>query len=166
MGALCQEPGPSPNTYLLCHIRLYLLDTVPVKVICDQWVEFTLKNDLDLHGGMSLHTQGWPSESWLGQRVESLTSQGKQTYVDYGDGGLGPGAGMVCIEKEYRSIPIPPLPFPETRELGIYPFCWGQSGPTHGTTDNSGNSYIAPGEQPRIMPMAFGTMGATEVGVL
>lgn len=125
-----------------------------------------MKNDLDLRGGMSPRTQGWPSESWRGQRAESLRSQGKQACVDYGDGGLGPGAGRVCIEKGHRSIPTLPLPLPETRELGIYPFCWGQSGPTHGTTDNSGNSYIAPGEQPRIVPMAFGTTGATEVGVL
>lgn len=88
-------------------------------------------------------------------KSESGRSQGKQAYVDYSDGGLGSGAGRECTEKGRQSTPPPPLPFPETWELGIYPFCCGQSGCTHRTMEISGNSFIAPGEQPRIVPMAF-----------
>lgn len=151
---------------LLGHICLYLLDIVPVKVICDQWDEFTLKNDLDLHEGLDV-----PAHPGLAQRAlarsqgEGSRFQGKQAYVDYSVGGLGLGAGRASTEKGHWSIPTPPLPFPETWELEIYPFCRGQSGSTHGTTDNSGNSYIAPGEQSRIVPMASWTR-ATEGGAL
>lgn len=56
--------------YLLCHICLYLPDRVPVKVVGDQWDEFTLKNDLDLHEEMSPCTQGWPEGELGSQRVE------------------------------------------------------------------------------------------------